>query len=341
MDDAPLIIREQAGIEPYDLEPNGPTVHFFARWKDTVRGHIVAMISEFIGTFMFLFFAYAAAQIGNEKEDSLPLFNAPAGLSLLQISYIASVFGLSLGVNVWIFYRVSGGMFNPAVSSSPVQSTIGHGTSKLTDKQVAIGLWIAGAFDWVRLVCVIPVQFLGAITAAGVVSALLPGKLQAENSLSSGTLPVQGLFLEVILTAELVMTIIMLAVEKSRTSFIAPLAIGFALFVAHLIGINYTGTSVNPARTLGVAIVNNNYVDEIWIFFVGPILGAVVAAALYHLLKAMGYETANPRQDDDGLGFYRIVHQPTRPNRLRRQSSDNLYNTYLQDMTSPRTRMKF
>lgn len=236
MDDAPLIIREQAGLEPIDLEPNGPTVHFFARMKDTVRGHIVAMISEFLGTFMFLFFSYAAAQIGNEKEDSLPLFNAPAGLSLLQISYIAAVFGLSLGVNVWIFYRVSGGMFNPAVSPSRVHSTIWRRTSQLMNTQVAIGLWIAGAFDWIRLLCVIPVQFLGAITAAGVVSALLPGKLQAENSLSSGTLPVQGLFLEVILTAELVMTIIMLAVEKSRTSFIAPLAIGFALFVAHLIG---------------------------------------------------------------------------------------------------------
>lgn len=237
VDDTPLIIREQAGLEPYDLEPNGPTVHFFARMKDTVRGHIVAMISEFLGTFMFLFFSYAAAQIGNEKEDSLPLFNAPAGLSLLQISYIASVFGLSLGVNVWIFYRVSGGMFNPAVSLV-FHTQSQYGASRLTGIQVAIGLWIAGAFDWVRLFCVIPVQFLGAITAAGVVSALLPGKLQAENSLSSGTLPVQGLFLEVILTAELVMTIIMLAVEKSRTSFIAPLAIGFALFVAHLIGMS-------------------------------------------------------------------------------------------------------
>lgn len=108
-------------------------------------------------------------------------------------------------------------------------------------------------------------------------------------------------------------------------------------------GINYTGTSVNPARTLGPAVVNNHYVGEIWIFFVGPILGAIIAAGLYHLLKAMGYETANPGQDDDGLGFYRIVHQPTRPSRpMRRESSgDNLYNTYLQDMTSPRTRMKF
>lgn len=106
-------------------------------------------------------------------------------------------------------------------------------------------------------------------------------------------------------------------------------------------GINYTGTSVNPARTLGPAVVNNNYVDNIWIFFVGPILGAGIAAGLYHLLKAMGYETANPGQDDDGLGFYRIVYERQRPARPRRSSSDNLYNTYLQDMTSPRTRMKF
>lgn len=121
LDDSPLIIREQAGIEPVDQEPNGPTVSYFAKWKDTVRGHIIAMISEFLGTFMFLFFSYAAAQIGNEKTDSLPLFNAPKGLSLLQISYIASVFGLSLGVNVWIFYRVSGGMFNPAVCRSQIQ----------------------------------------------------------------------------------------------------------------------------------------------------------------------------------------------------------------------------
>lgn len=79
-------------------------------------------------------------------------------------------------------------------------------------------------------------QFLGAIAAAGLVSALLPGALQAENSLSGGATIVQGVFLEMLLTAELIMTIIMLAVEKSRTSFMAPLAIGLALFIAHLIG---------------------------------------------------------------------------------------------------------
>lgn len=101
---------------------------------------------------------------------------------------------------------------------------------------MSFALWIVGAFDWIRLVCVVPMQVIGAIAAAGLVSALLPGPLQAENALSSGATLAQGVFLEMLLTAQLVMTIIMLAVEKSRTSFIAPLAIGLALFIAHLIG---------------------------------------------------------------------------------------------------------
>lgn len=86
-------------------------------------------------------------------------------------------------------------------------------------------------------------QFLGAIAAAALVSVLLPGPLQAENALGSGATVIQGLVIEVILTAELVMTIIMLAVEKSRTSYIAPFAIGLALFIAHLIGTTMTDPS--------------------------------------------------------------------------------------------------
>lgn len=111
----PLIIEESTMMEPVEAEPTGPSVQFFRQINDTVRGHLVAMLAEFVGTLMFLFFSYAAAQIGNEKADTLrPLLVQP-GPSLLQITYISAVFGVSLGVNVWIFYRVSGGMFNPAV----------------------------------------------------------------------------------------------------------------------------------------------------------------------------------------------------------------------------------
>lgn len=69
---------------------------------------------------------------------------------------------------------------------------------------------------------------------------------------------------------------------------------------------------MNPARTLGPALVNGSYVPEIWIYFIGPTLGASIAAAVHALMKAMAYQTANPGQDGDGLDFYRLV-EPSRP----------------------------
>lgn len=93
----------------------GPTNNFFARWPDGFRGHTIAMLAELVGTTAFLFFGFAAAQVANEKDDTLAA-DGGSDPSLLQITYIAATFGISLAVNVWIFYRVSGGMFNPAVS---------------------------------------------------------------------------------------------------------------------------------------------------------------------------------------------------------------------------------
>ncbi|KAJ4418359.1 Aquaporin-1 [Gnomoniopsis sp. IMI 355080] len=225
------------------------------------------MLAELIGTTAFLFFGFAAAQVANEKDDTLSALSS-SGPSLLQISYISATFGISLAVNVWIFYRVSGGMFNPAV---------------------ALGLWLAGAFNWVRLLCVIPMQMAGGVLAAGLVSAMFPGELQAGSSLSDSTTPAQGFFIEMMITAELVMTIIMLAVVKSRASFMAPLSIGLALFIGHMIG-----ASMNPARTLGPAVVDNNFESYFWIYFVGPAVGSIFAAGLYRLLKAMYVHSLSP-----------------------------------------------
>lgn len=72
-------------------------------------------------------------------------------------------------------------------------------------------------------------------------------------------------------------------------------------------GINVSGASVNPARSFGPAVVNGNFVPEFWIYFVGPFLGATIGAGVYGLLKAMGYQTANPGQDGDGMEYYRVV----------------------------------
>lgn len=118
----PLIVKQPVMLEPTELRGGGQRPsRVFAALDDAARGHIVAVIGEYLGTTMFLFFGYIAAQTANEKKDitlraAIGAGAAPAGPSLLQISYISAVFGLSLAANAWIWYRVSGGMFNPSVS---------------------------------------------------------------------------------------------------------------------------------------------------------------------------------------------------------------------------------
>lgn len=87
-----------------------------------------------------------------------------------------------------------------------------------------------------RLVCVIPAQFLGGIAAAGIVSGILPGRLQAENGLGKGVTEIAGFLMEMVLTSMLMITILMLAVEKHRATFMAPLIIGIAVLIIHLVG---------------------------------------------------------------------------------------------------------
>jgi aquaporin related protein len=153
--------------------------------------------------------------------------------SLLQIFFISAGFGLSLTINAWIFFRVSGSAFNPAVSI--VQPSLLMRLN-LISVQVTLGLCLVGAVPWLRGLLVVPVQIGAGIAAAGLVSGLFPGPFDVQNTLGSGTTKVQGVFIEMVLTTELIFTIMMLAVEKHRASFVAPLGIGIALLLGHLIG---------------------------------------------------------------------------------------------------------
>lgn len=165
-------------------------------------------MSEFAGTFMFLFFAFGGTNVVNTNLPG----DSPADPSKLM--YISLCFGMSLAVNAWVFFRISGGLFNPAVT---------------------MGMMLIGAVDYVRGPLVIVSQILGGIAAAGVVKAITPGPLAVSTSLGDGTTVVQGLFIEMFLTAQLVFTIFMLAAEKHRGTFIAPIGIGLSLFIAELL----------------------------------------------------------------------------------------------------------
>lgn len=167
----------------------------------------------------------------------------------------------------------------------------------LFNPAVTLGLVLIGALKPVRAVLIFCAQVLGATSAAAVVYCLFPGDLQVATTLGGSTTIVQGLFIEMFLTAELVFTIIMLAAEKHKGTFLAPIGIGLSLFIAEMTGVYFTGGSLNPARTFGPCVVLHLFPGYHWIYWVGPALGSVIAAGFYHLINILEYETANPGQD--------------------------------------------
>jgi aquaporin related protein len=104
---------------------------------------------------------------------------------------------------------------------------------------------------------------VGGIAASALTLALFPTPLAVNTSLST-SIP-RGLFIEAFLTAELVFTILMLAKEKHNASYMAPVGIGLALFVGELVGVNWTGGSLNPARSFGPAVITDIW-DDHWIY---------------------------------------------------------------------------
>lgn len=206
--------------------PGGPA--------NAVRNHFIAMCGEFVGTFLFLFFAFTGTQVANSQTQGTTSTTIAQGSNPAQLLYISLCFGFSLAVNAWVFFRISGGLFNPAVT---------------------FGMVIVGAVPPVRGALVVISQIIGAIAAAGIVSVMFPGQLNVRTSLGAGTSKTQGLFIETFLTAELVFAIFMLAAEKHKGTFIAPIGIGLALFIAELAGkavaiIRYTLRSDNAYRCL-------------------------------------------------------------------------------------------
>lgn len=159
-----------------------------------------------------------------------------------------------------------------------------------------------------------PAQMLSGICAAAVVACLFPGPLLVNTTLQNGTSIAQGLFIEMFLTAELIITVLMLAAEKWKATFLAPVGIGLSLFVAeltgepvrsklpashanHTQGVYFTGGSLNPTRSFGPAVVTHVWPGYHWIYWVGPFLGALIAAGYYRFVKLWDYESANPGQD--------------------------------------------
>lgn len=162
---------------------------------------------------------------------------------------------------------------------------------------MTLGLFLIGIVKPLRSILIFLAQIIASICAAAVVDGLLPGPLNVNTNLGGDTNIAQGLFIEMFLTAELVFVIFMLAAEKHKATYLAPIGIGIALFVAEMAGVYYTGGSLNPARSFGPSVVTGRFHGYHWIYWLGPALGTALAWGFYSLMKFTEYETANPGQD--------------------------------------------
>ena len=223
------------------------------------------LVAEFIGTFWLVLGGCGSAVLAASFPE--------LGIGLVGVSL---AFGLTVLTMAYAIGHISGCHLNPAVS---------------------LGLWTNGRFSTSELLPYIIAQVLGGIAAAFILYIIASGK--AGFDITSGFASngyaehsPNGYSLISVLVAEIVMTFMFLLVilgstDKRAPSGFAPIAIGLALTLIHLITIPVSNTSVNPARSTAVAIFEGTWaMDQLWLFWVAPIIGAILAGIVYKLFES-------------------------------------------------------
>lgn len=222
--------------------------------------------AELVGTFWLVFGGCGAAVLA-------------AGFPEMGIGFtgVSLAFGLTVLTMAYAVGGISGGHFNPAVS---------------------LGLALAGRFGWKDLVPYWIAQVIGAIIAGAALLCIASGQAGFEPggfaSNGFGELSPGGYSMQAALLAEIILTagfliVILGATSKSAPSGFAPIAIGLALTLIHLISIPVTNTSVNPARSTGVALfADTAAVGQLWLFWVAPLVGAALGALIWKYVLMPG-----------------------------------------------------
>jgi len=224
---------------------------------------IKKFISEFVGTLLLVFFGCGTAVAANKYATSI--FGAGLPFNMLLISF---AFGLVLMALVYTIGKVSGSHVNPAVS---------------------IACLIDGRISVLECVYYIIAQILGGIAGAlllafvfGSNTALGANGYDTLSALSTITTLQVALVIEIILT--FVFVLVVLATTKDDNKH-AGIVIGLTLTLVHILGLPFTGTSVNPARSIGPAILTGGTaLEQLWVFIVAPIVGAILAALFYRFV---------------------------------------------------------
>ena len=216
-----------------------------AAWTTAARSALMrAHVAEFVGTFVLVFAGCGAVVIGRI---------GPVGVAL--------TFGLVIGLMVYSFGHISGGHFNPAVS---------------------LGVAVGGHLPWLRVATYAIAQSAGAIAGALALRATLgAGPLGVTHPTGSDA---QSFVLEVVFTTVLVLVVTVVATDPQAARETGALAIGGAIVLGGLAAGPVSGASLNPARSLGPALVSGDFAG-LWIYLAAPLVGAIVAGILYRYLR--------------------------------------------------------
>ncbi|NHC14827.1 aquaporin Z [Motilibacter deserti] len=237
------------------------------------------LAAEFLGTFWLVLGGCGAAVIAAGVPD--------VGIGLLGVSL---AFGLTVLTMAYAVGHISGGHFNPAVT---------------------VGLTLARRFERRDVLPYVVTQVIAAVAAAGVLAAIAngrPGFSVDESGFAAngyGDHSPQGYSLTAALVTEIVMTaaflfVILGVTDRRAPKGFGPLAIGLALTLIHLVSIPVTNTSVNPARSTGPALILGDWaIEQLWLFWLAPLLGAVIAGLAYPFVTGAYGAQASAEEGQD------------------------------------------
>ena len=220
-------------------------------------------VAEFIGTCVLTLFGCGAAAVSGGVEGELGILG------------IALAFGLAVVAMAFAIGDISGCHINPAVS---------------------LGVFVAGGMSVGDLIGYIISQFLGGAAGAGllyIIEIMTDSVEPSSNGLGAngfGDFSYVGINLGGAILVEILLTfvfvlVVLAVISKAENSIIGGVVIGLTLTFVHILGIPLTGTSVNPARSLGPALFSGvDYIAQVWVFIVGPLVGAALAAVIFKLL---------------------------------------------------------
>ncbi|KAG0305730.1 hypothetical protein BGZ98_003651 [Dissophora globulifera] len=235
----------------------------------------IESFAEFLGSAMYMYLAIGGA-------DAISLGATIPGEAYLGQAF---AFGFSLIATSWAFFRISGGMFNPAVAFSG---------------------WITGHLGFIKFASYFLCQLLGSMLGVALTRGTTPSieHIGQVNEVVNGESIARAFFLEFFLTSIICFTYHMVVYEKNRSTYMMAIPYGISVFACYLFAYRYTFAALNPARAFATALAAEYFPRTHWVFWFGPLSGAIFGAAMHILFRFLDFDQYTAGYDAENEDQY-------------------------------------